>query len=62
MGGKRELIYLNGVPAYVKRDDEGRFTEVDLVRNSIPVDRRTPAKRTVRPGYGDQGDQRRKRK
>jgi hypothetical protein len=58
---KRELIYVGGVPAYVRRNKRGQFTEVDLVRNSLPVDRRQPAKRVVPPGQGDRGDQRRRK-
>ncbi len=60
-GSKRELIDVGGVPAYVRRDSKGRFKEVDLVRNSLPVDRRQPAKNTVPPGQGDRGDQRRRK-
>lgn len=62
MPSKRELIHVGGVPAYVRRDEKGRFKEVDLVRESLPVDRRQPAKHVVPPGQGDRGDQRRRKK
>ena len=58
MGSKREKLDVGGkVPAYVRRDDKGRFKEVDLVRESLPADRRQPAKNVVEPGQGDKGDQ-----
>jgi hypothetical protein len=58
MGSMQELIDVGGkVPAYVRRDEKGRFTEVDLVRESLPVDRRQLAKKVVEPGQGDKGDQ-----
>ena len=56
--GKRELIEPNsGDKRYVKRDKEGQFKESDDVGKSLAADRRTQAKTKVKPGYGDQGDQ-----
>lgn len=63
MTKKRELIEPNpGDKRYVRRDDEGRFTkdQVDVGR-SIRRDIQQPAKTTVKPGYGDRGDQKRRK-
>lgn len=62
MPSKRELLYISGQPAYVRRDKNGQFTEVDMVKRSLPADTRQPAKRTVPPGQGDRGDQKRPRR
>jgi hypothetical protein len=35
----------------------GQFSEMDNIGLSLAVDRRQKAKKTVKPGYGDQGDQ-----
>lgn len=61
MPRKRELIEPNpGDKRYIRRDDQGRFTEDQVdVRRSISDDVRKPAKRTVPPGRGDRGDQKR---
>ncbi len=55
--GKRELIAPRGDKRYAKRDAEGRFTEMDDVGRSLSADRRRSAKKKVKAGYGDQGDQ-----
>ena len=55
--GQRDLIKRGTASAYAKRTNEGRFTELDDVGRSQASDRRQKAKRTVRSGYGDQGDQ-----
>ena len=55
--GKRELIDTGQNKMYGKRDAEGQFTEMDDVGRSLAADRRQHAKTTVKPGYGDQGDQ-----
>src|SRR3569623_1657567 len=49
---------------YVRRDDEGRFNEVDDMGRSLVQDRRRKAKKVVKAGQGDEGDQapRKKRK
>lgn len=63
MPRKRELIEPHpGDKRYVRRDDYGRFTvdQVD-VRRSLRRDVQQPAHRTVPPGQGDRGDQKRRR-
>jgi predicted DNA-binding WGR domain protein len=35
----------------------GQFTEMDDIGKSLAADRRTQAKKQVKSGYGDQGDQ-----
>jgi hypothetical protein len=58
MASKRELIEPHkGDKRYVRRDDQGRFTESDDVGRSLAADRRTKAKTTVKKGQGDRGDQ-----
>jgi len=59
MAQKREQIKPHeGDTRYVRRDEDGRFTEdqVDKGR-SLGRDRRQHAKTTVPPGEGDKGDQ-----
>ena len=60
--GPREHIEPKGDDRYIRRDDKGRITESDDVGRSLPTDTRQPAKKKVKPGYGDQGDQPRKKK
>jgi hypothetical protein len=55
--GKRELVDTGKNKMYGKRDAGGQFTEMDDVGRSLTADRRQHAKTTVKPGYGDQGDQ-----
>lgn len=58
MAGKRELIEPHkGDKRYARRDPEGRFSESDDVSRSLAADRRKKARRTVKPGQGDKGDQ-----
>ena len=53
---KRDLV--KGPTAmYAKREAGGEFKEMDVVKKSIPADRAKKAKKKVKPGYGDQGDQ-----
>jgi len=54
---KRELIDTGRDKRYVKRDAEGRFKESDDVGRSLSADVRRKAKKKVKAGYGDQGDQ-----
>lgn len=54
---KRELIDTGRDKRYVRRDDEGRFEEVDDVGRSLSQDVRQRAKNVVPPGQGDRGDQ-----
>lgn len=54
---KRELIDTGSDKRYIRRDDQGRFTDdqVDVGR-SLAADRRHSAKNNVGPGQGDKGD------
>ena len=54
---KRELIDTGRDKRFVKRDSAGRFKESDDMGRSLAADRRQAAKKTVKPGYGDQADQ-----
>ena len=56
MTGKRELIDTGTDKRYVRRDEEGRFTESDDVGRSLAKDVKTKAKTAVKPGQGDKGD------
>jgi hypothetical protein len=54
---KRELIEpRKGDKRYVRRDERGRFTEVEDVGRSGAQDRRRHAKSPSKKGYGDRGD------
>ena len=55
---KRELIEPNeGDKRYVRRDDEGKFTEEqDDVGRSLSQDRQREATTESKPGQGDRGD------
>jgi len=56
----RELINTGQDKRYVRRDEGGRFEESDDVGRSLAQDVRRKAKKEVRAGQGDRGDQRRK--
>jgi hypothetical protein len=57
MAGKRELIEPHeGDKRFVRRDDEGKFTESDDVGRSLSQDRKRQAKTESKPGQGDRGD------
>jgi len=57
MGSKRELIEPHdGDKRYVRRDEQGRFTEQDDVGRSLAQDQRQHAKTKAKPGEGDRGD------
>jgi hypothetical protein len=58
MASKRELIEPNpGDKRYIRRDEQGRFTESqDDVGRSLAADRRQHAKTRSKPGQGDKGD------
>lgn len=56
--GKRDLVRRPKASSYAKRTARGRFTEMDDVGRSQKTDKPRKAKRTVRSGYGDQGDER----
>lgn len=54
---KRELIEPHeGDKRYVRRDENGRFSESDDVGKSLSQDRQQHAKTTSKPGEGDKGD------
>ncbi|SCB58724.1 hypothetical protein GA0061105_105193 [Rhizobium aethiopicum] len=53
---KRELIDTGTDKRYVRRDDQGRFTESADVSRSLSVDKRRQAKHDAKPGEGDRGD------
>ncbi|MBN9022962.1 MAG: hypothetical protein J0H08_12890 [Rhizobiales bacterium] len=60
MAGKRELIEPHeGDKRYVRRDEAGRFKEVDDVGRSLAQDVRKHAKTVVESGQGDKGDRKR---
>ncbi len=57
MTGKRELIEPHeGDKRYVRRDDQGRFSESDDVSKSLAQDVRRSAKTEAKKGQGDRGD------
>ena len=57
--GKRELIEPHtGDKRFVRRDDNGRFTESDDVSRSLSQDQKRQAKTTTKSGQGDRGDRR----
>jgi len=56
-GERRELIDTGTDKRYVKRRRDGTFKESDDVGKSLAADRRQSAKKNVKPGFGDQGDQ-----
>ena len=57
MAGKRELIEPHkGDRRFVRRDAQGRFSEVVDAGKSLAQDRKRHAKTESKPGYGDRGD------
>jgi hypothetical protein len=56
---KRERLKTPTGTYFAKRTATGRFKELDEVGRSLAVDRRGTAKKTVKSGFGDQGDQKR---
>ncbi|MGK2961535.1 MAG: hypothetical protein ACSLFK_05220 [Gemmatimonadaceae bacterium] len=57
MAGKRELIEPNeGDKRFVRRDEEGKFSESDDVSRSLSQDQKKDAENTSKPGHGDRGD------
>jgi hypothetical protein len=56
---KRERLDTPTGSHFAKRDEQGRFKEMDAVGRSLSADRRTTAKRAVKSGHGDQGDRKR---
>jgi hypothetical protein len=59
MAGKRELVEPNeGDKRFVRRDENGQFTESDDVSRSLSQDQKQQAKKTTKSGQGDKGDRR----
>ena len=57
MPGKRELIEPHkGDKRFVRRNDDGRFSESDHVGKSLAQDVRKNAKTVAKKGQGDRGD------
>ena len=54
--GSRELINTGRDKRFVRRDEQGQFSESDDVGRSLSQDRRRKAKRKVKSGQGDRGD------
>jgi hypothetical protein len=57
---KRDLVNTGRDKRYVKRTASGKFKESDDVGKSLSADRKRKAKRTVKSGFGDQGDQKKR--
>lgn len=57
---KRELLDTGTDKRYVRRDEDGKFTESVDIGKSLAADRRTKAKTTAKSGEGDKGDHKRK--
>ena len=53
---KRELIKNATGKYYAKRDKSGRFKEMTNISRSLKQDVKTPARTTVKPGFGHRGD------
>ena len=53
---KRELIDTGTDKRFVRRDEQGQFSESDDVGRSLAADARTKAKNAVKSGQGDRGD------
>jgi len=57
MTGKREKIGSGDSARYVRRDDEGQFTEDQVnVGRSHAADQKRDAEHDTTPGQGDRGD------
>ncbi len=59
--GDRELIDTGTDKRYVRRNDDGTFKESDDVGRSLSQDVKKHAKTVVKPGRGDEGDQKRRK-
>jgi hypothetical protein len=56
MAGKRELIDTGTDKRYVRRDNQGRFDEVEDVGRASAQDQKREAKSASSTGQGDRGD------
>lgn len=54
--GRRELIDTGRNKMFGRRDEQGRFTEMDDVGKSLSTDQRRNAKTKAGRGQGDRGD------
>ena len=54
--GRRELIDTGRNKMYGRRDEQGRFREMDDVGRSLSTDGRRAAKTKTSRGQGDRGD------
>jgi hypothetical protein len=54
--GRRELIDTGRNKMYGRRDEQGRFSEMDDVSRSLSTDSRRNAKTKASRGQGDRGD------
>jgi hypothetical protein len=57
---KRDLVKTSSDARYAKRTSSGTFRDMDDVGRSQQRDRATKAKKTVKSGLGDQGDQKKR--
>jgi len=57
---KRDLVRRPKASAYAKRTARGRFKEMDDVGRSQKSDKPRKARKKVRSGFGDQGDEKRR--
>ena len=53
---KRELIDTGTDKRYVRRDEQGRFDEVEDVGRASAQDQKRDARSKSKPGQGDRGD------
>ena len=56
MARNRERISPRGDTRFVRRDEQGRFTESDDAGRSLSQDRKKKASTRVKKGQGDKGD------
>jgi hypothetical protein len=56
MVSKRELIDTGNDKRYVRRDEDGKFTESVDVGKSLAADQRQHSKKEAPRGEGDKGD------
>ena len=54
--GRRELIDTGRNKMFGRRDEQGRFMEMDDVSRSLSTDQRRNAKTKAGRGHGDRGD------
>lgn len=57
---KRTLTEPNGDKRLIRRDPAGKIKESDDLGKSLSQDVKKPAKKVVKPGQGDKGDQKKR--